>query len=160
MRQIEVGFVVRKLCSVLNGIAGVILALLVVLLVFNIFGRLLKHPILGTYEAVQYGFALIVCLAIAFTALEGKHIDIDLIFQNYPPKVKLVLEIMGELLAVGLLTIVTWRLCVDGVEAYELGEVSSTLGIPVFLFQFALAIGFALLGLVILLKFLQRIGVR
>lgn len=158
MRHKDIDKAFRKVCSVVNGMAGVILALLVVLLVLNIIGRFIKYPITGSYEGVQYGFALIVCFAISSTALAGKHIDIDLIFSRYPQKIKLVLDVINQLVGVGLFTLIVYRLCADGAESYRLVEKSSTLGLPVFLFKYLLAIGFVLLGLVIFLKFWELIG--
>jgi TRAP-type C4-dicarboxylate transport system permease small subunit len=159
MRFKDIDTVIKRLCYVLNGIAGIILALLVILLVLNIFGRVIKCPITGSYEAVQYGFSLTVSFAVAYTAVQNQHISIDLIFKRYPKKIRNSLEFIGDLLIIFMFTLLTWRLCVNGMEAYILGENSSTLGWPVFLFQFALALGFAMLALVILLKLLKGIGV-
>lgn len=149
---------VRKVCTAVNGIACIILALLVLLLVVNIIGRFVKFPITGTFEGVQYGFALIVCFTIAATALAGKHIEIDLLFNRYPEKLKTVLDILNKLVGTGLFALVVYRLCADGAEAYRLVERSSTLGLPVYLFKYLLALGFALLGLVLFTKLLELIG--
>ena len=149
---------VRKLCTVINGIACIILAFLVLLLVVNIIGRFIKSPVTGSYEGVQFGFALIVCFSIAATALAGKHIEIDLIFNRYPQKLKSVLEILNQIAGIGLFTLIVYRLCADGAESARLVEKSSTLGLPVSLFKYLLAFGFALLGLVIFMKLWELIG--
>ena len=153
MRRIDI--VLQKICSVLNVISGVILSFLVVLTVLNVAGRFIKHPITGNYEIVEYGFAVVVGFAIAYTAIQDRHIYVELLFDRYPQKVKTVLGIISDVIFTCLFTLITWRLCVDGVEAYIISEKSSTLGIPYYFFQFALAIGFALLTLVILANLIK-----
>ena len=133
MSHKNVSIAVRKVCTAVNGIASIILAFLVLLLVVNIIGRLIKSPITGSYEGVQFGFALIVCFSIAATALAGKHIDIDVI--RYPQKLKTVVEIINQLLGIGLFTLIVYRLCADGAESYRLVE-KSIHGLPVTLFRY------------------------
>lgn len=158
MRNKDFNTIVQKACVTFNGVAGVILALLVFLLIINIFGRFIKTPITGSYEGVQYGFALIVCFAIACTTLEDKHIAIDLFFNQYTPKTKKVLEIINQLVGILVFVIITWRLCTDSVESYLLTEKSSTLGLPVYLFKFFLAIGFIMIAVVLFAKLRELIG--
>jgi TRAP-type C4-dicarboxylate transport system permease small subunit len=149
-----------KICSASSRIAGLILVFLTLLLVVDAIGRFIKYPVTGSYEIVQYGFALIVCFSIAYTGMKGGHISIDLLYDRLPQKMKRLFEIVGQSLSILIFALITWRLGVDGREAYTLSERSSTLNIPVSLFKFALALGFALLALVILFNFLKLIGIR
>jgi TRAP-type C4-dicarboxylate transport system permease small subunit len=149
-----------KICSVFSRIAGLILVFLTLLLVADTIGRFIKNPVTGSYEIVQYGFALIVCFSIAYTGMKGGHISIDLLYGRLPERIKRLFEIVSQLLSILIFALITWRLGVDGREAYTLSERSSTLSIPVSLFKFALALGFAMLALVILFNFLKSIGIR
>ena len=72
-----------KICQVCGRIAGVILTLLVLTLVGDTIGRLIGYPIVGSFELVQYGFALIVCFSVAYTHIQGGHIAIDLFFNRF-----------------------------------------------------------------------------
>ena len=63
--------VVHKICFLFSRIAGIILIFLVLTLVGDTIGRFIGYPILGSFELVQYGFALIVCFSIAYTDVEG-----------------------------------------------------------------------------------------
>lgn len=156
MRHEAIDEGVGKLCSVLNRISGVALLFLVAILVLNILGRAINHPIIGTYELTQYGFAIVVCTTVAYTAFVDGHIYIDLFFNHYPPIVKAVLNFINPILGIVIFVILGWRLVIDGLEAYKLQEVSSTLGLPTYIFQFALAIGWGLLAIVILNQFVKR----
>lgn len=152
--------IIYKICSVFSRTGGIILVFLTLLLVVDTVGRFIKYPVTGSYEIVQYGFALIVCFSIAYTGMKGGHISIDLLYGRLPEKIKRLFEIVSQLLSILIFALITWRLSVDGLEAYTLSERSSTLSIPVSLFKFALALGFALLALVILFNFLKLIGIR
>lgn len=159
-RSLNIVAMIYKICSVSSRIAGIILVFLTLLLVADTVGRFIKYPVTGSYEIVQYGFALIVCFSIAYTGMKGGHISIDLLYGRLPQRIKRLFEIMSQLLSILIFALITWRLSVDGLEAYTLSERSSTLSIPVSLFKFALALGFVMLALVILLNFLKLIGIR
>ena len=156
MRHEAIDKGIGKICSVLNRISGLTLLFLVALLFLNILGRAISYPIIGTFELVQYGFAIVVCTTVAYTAFVDGHIYIDLFFNHYPPIVKTVLNFVNPLLGIVIFIILGWRLTVDGIEAYKLQEVSSTLGLPTYIFQFALAIGWGLLVIVILNQFVKK----
>jgi len=126
------------------------------LLIVNIFGRLLGRPIIGTYELVQYGFALVVCLAIGYTALEEGHIAVELVFDRFPPRVRSLIAVINTLLVSVLSLTIAYRLLADGLEALGRREMTSTLGLPMYAFQFALAFGFALLAVVAATKLAKR----
>jgi TRAP-type transport system small permease protein len=148
----------NKVCLWASRVAGVILMFLVLVLVVDVFGRFVGYPILGSYEIVQYGFALVVCLSVAYAGVQGAHIAIDLLFNAFPERMQRVLSMVSEVLSMAILALIVWRLCASGLEAYAISERSSTLNIPVFFFALALAAGFALLVLVLLAQFLKAIG--
>lgn len=149
-----------KVCLNASRVAGVTLMFLVLVLVVDVFGRFLGYPILGSYEIVQYGFALVVCLSVAYAGVEGAHIAIDLLFDAFPKPLQRVLNIITEAFSIVILALVVWRLWASGLEAYAIDERSSTLNIPVFFFALALAIGYALLVLVIAAQLVKSIGAK
>jgi C4-dicarboxylate transporter DctQ subunit len=157
--ETKVEAAVRRICLTASHIAGGILMFLVLVLLVDVFGRFVGYPVLGSYEIVQYGFALVICFSVAYTGVEGAHIAIDLLFNIFPKTIQHFLSAVSELLSIIILSLIVWRLGSDALAAYAMGERSSTLGIPVFFFGFALALGFALLVLVILLRLLKHIGV-
>ncbi len=149
---------VRRTCRVANRAAGVVLMFLVIVLVADVFGRFAGYPVLGSYEIVQYGFALVVCLSIGYAGVEEAHIAIDLVFGALPKGLQRIFVALSDVLSIFIFAVIVWRLAADGWESYRIAERSSTLGIPIFVFGFALAAGFALLLLVILLRFLKSPG--
>ncbi len=152
--------VVNKICLTASRMAGVILMFLVLVLVVDVFGRFVGYPVLGSYEIVQYGFALVVCLSIGYAGVEGAHIVIDLLFGAFPKGMQRVCIWVSDVLSILMFALITWRLAADAWESYGISERSSTLDIPVYIFGFALSAGFALLALVILLQGVRSRGAR
>ena len=150
--------VIRRICAIANYVSGCILVCLVLVLVLDVFGRFAGYPVLGSYEIVQYGFALVVCLSVAHASMEGSHIIIDLLFNVFSKRTKRVLVAMSEVLSIPMFALIVWRLGSDAVQSYGISERSTTLGIPVSFFEFALAVGFALLTVVILLGFVKSMA--
>ena len=151
------GFV-HKICFLFRRIAGIILIFLVLTLVGDTVGRFIGYPILGSFELVQYGFALIVCFSIAYTDVEGGHIVIDLFFDRFPKTVKVIFTKISEILCIIISILIIWRLISDGLNSMSLSERSSTLQVPIFFFILAIAFGFIILALVLILKSLNSIG--
>lgn len=152
--------ILRKICLVGNYVAGAVLVFLVAVLVADVFGRFTGYPVLGSYEIVQYGFGLVVCLSVAHASMEGGHIAIDLLFGAFPKRVQRGLAVLSDILSIPMFGLIVWRLGADAAQSYRISERSSTLGIPVSVFEFALSAGFALLTLVILQQFVKSVGGR
>ncbi len=143
---------VFKVCNFGQYIAGAILVFLVIVLVADAAGRFILMPVTGSYEIVQYGFALIVAFAVGYTQLRGGHVSIELIFGQLPAGLRRVFTFINKILSLAVFSLVTWRLFADAVAAYKLGEESSTLTLPVWIFVLMLAIGFTLLVLITAIK--------
>jgi TRAP-type C4-dicarboxylate transport system permease small subunit len=152
--------VLRKVCLVANRTGGVVLTFLVIVLVADVFGRFIDYPVLGSYEIVQYGFGLVICLSVAHASLESGQIAIDLIFGSFPKGLQRFFTAMSEILAVFMFALIVWRLGAAGVESFRISERSTTLGIPVSIFEFALCLGFVLLACVLILQFVKTVRGR
>lgn len=152
--------VLRKTCQVGNVTSGVVLAFLVIVLIADVFGRFIDLPVLGSYEIVQYGFGLVVCLSVAYASMETGQIVIDLIFGKFPKGLQRLFTAVSEILAIFMFGLITWRLGAAGVESFKISERSTTLGIPVSIFEFALCLGFALLVCVLILQLVKTVGGR
>ena len=158
LRDIE--GVVHKICLLFSRVAGFILMSLVLILAGDTFGRYIGYPLLGSFELVKYGFALIVCFSIAYTEVEGRHVSIDLLFNRFPKAFRLIFTKISEFLCIMISILIIWRLIRDAFESMSLNERSSTLQVPIFLFILAIAFGFIILALVFILRSLNSLGER
>jgi TRAP-type C4-dicarboxylate transport system permease small subunit len=140
----------------LQRVPSLVLLFLVCLLVADAIGRLLGRPITGSYELTQYGFALIVSFSVAYAGLTGSHLVIDIVFVRLPRPLARLVSFLSLALSAALFGLVSFRLFVDGIEAFRLKERSSTLGLPIFLFMLVLALGFALLVTALVTRLMKR----
>jgi TRAP-type C4-dicarboxylate transport system permease small subunit len=152
--------VLRKVCLVGNYTSGVVLTFLVIVLIADVFGRFIDYPVLGSYEIVQYGFGLVVCLSVAHASMETGQIAIDLIFGSFPKGLQRFFIAVSEILATFMFALIVWRLGAIGMESFKISERSTTLGIPVSIFEFALCLGFVLLVCVLILQFVKTVRGR
>lgn len=142
----------------LDVLAGLILAGTALLVVANIIGRtLLNYSILGTYEMVGFLTAAAVGLSLARCAVENSHIAIEFILDRFPQKVQRAVEIIFSIPSILFLAFATYNLFAYGLRIARTGEVSPTTQIIFYPFIYLAAIGFMLLTLVVLLKFIKLI---
>ncbi len=81
---------------------------------------------LGSYEIVQYGFGLVVCLSVAYASIETGQIVIDLLFGKFPKRLQRLFTAVSEILAVFMFALIVWRLGAAGVESFRISERSLT----------------------------------
>jgi TRAP-type C4-dicarboxylate transport system permease small subunit len=147
--------IVIKSSRVLDLLAGVILAGTALLVVANIIGRtLLNLSILGTYEMVGFLTAAVVGLSLARCAVEDSHIAIEFILERFALKTQRSIEIIFSVPSFLFLGFATYNLFVYGLRIARTGEVSPTTQMIFYPFIYLVAIGFAMLTLVVFLKFI------
>jgi TRAP-type C4-dicarboxylate transport system permease small subunit len=137
----------------LNRIAGVILFLLMLLTVIDVLLRKLwSQGILGGLELSEFMLAGMVFCALAQAEIENRHVRVELIAGRHH-------ALDGKWLAgfVQLLSaVMTGAICVSSflyaISIRAAGEVSLDLGIPRYPLILIATLGFALLGLVMLVR--------
>ena len=110
-------------------IGGVFLIAGMLLLISNIFGRFVHFIIPGTYEMFELIMAIPVAFAVAYAALQGTHVSVDLIVSRFPPKLRAAAEILAHGVSFAIWALMAYA----GAElAFEngLNEISETLEIP------------------------------
>lgn len=146
---------VKKVSSIMDKLAGVFIALVMVLIVTNIILRkLFNSPILGTYEIVGFLTALGVGFALAHCAFQNAHIAIDFIMERLPSRIQALTAVL-----VNAASVVFWTATVfflgEYAQAMKIkGLVSPSAEIPVYPFIYLVAVGLAGLCLVLFFKFL------
>ena len=112
--------------------------------------RLFDRPIPGTYEIIGFLGALAVAFALAQTSIEKGHIAVDLLVNLLPPRVQILLDIFAALTGTAIFGAITWQSALYALDLRQSGEVSATLGMPVYPFAAGIAAGCALLCLVLI----------
>ena len=143
--------------KILMAVGGAALLALVLLATGNVALRVVQVPLGGTYEIVAFLGAVVISGALGFTQKRKDHIVVDILSGKFPPGVKRVLDGLGYAVTAALFGIVTWRIFALALSIQRSGELSETLKLPFHPFVYAVAAGFAVLVLTLLLDLIAVI---
>ncbi|MCL4738465.1 MAG: TRAP transporter small permease [Burkholderiaceae bacterium] len=129
-------------------VAGVVLVGAMILTCADIVGRMLGHPIPGTYEIVSFAGGFITGLALPATARAHGHVRVDLLVSTLSTAVASVLERVTRIAGIGVLMLMAWGMAIVGLDLEQYGEVSSVLALPLYPVAFGMAFAFLLTALV------------
>ena len=123
---------------------GAALALIVMVLVTvcDVTTRnLLNRPILGATEIVQLTLVYVVFLGIPETFLKRSHVTVDVADHLFGPKVVYWLNLVGGIVTSALLVVMLWMMWVNAQDAYQMGDTTSDLSIPLTVFWAPMLVG-------------------
>ncbi|MBN1849664.1 MAG: TRAP transporter small permease [Deltaproteobacteria bacterium] len=151
--------IINLLSRIMNMVAGGILAAMMVLTVSDVFLRyFFKRPILGATEITE---SLMVCLAffgLAWCAAQRSHLKVDLVMSIFSSRTQAVSDALTGLAGLVMVALITWRNFTEAIAIQELNIVSSLIKIPAFPFYYVIALGCAVLFLVMFTQVIQEIG--
>jgi len=156
MNGLKVGL--QKIAYFMYGIAGVALVGIMFLTVADVFLRLFKMPIVGTYEIVSLLGAVVIGFAIPQTTLERGHVLMDFLTGRLHGGVQRVLHLFTRLIAAVIFLIIGWNLFVLGNDLLKAGQVSLTLKMPEYPVAFGIAFCCLLQCLVLLADLIKKEG--
>jgi TRAP-type C4-dicarboxylate transport system permease small subunit len=143
----------------LHRFAQVVLVLMVLLTVVDVCLRyIFNNPIVGSYEVTEFMMAVLVFASVGFTQSVKDHVSVDLVVTKLPDRVRALLEAITCLLAFGLFALAAWRNALHTGTTWERHDVSAELFIPVSPFVLFVALGLAILSLVLLVQFFQSLS--
>lgn len=119
--------------------------------------RLFGKPIPGTYELIGFLGTVVVSFALAFTSMEKGHIAVEIIVEKLPQRAQLAIEAFCNLIGALLFAAVAWQAVVYGLDIKASGEVSLTLQMPPYPFIFGIAVGCALLAVLLAADFIKSL---
>jgi len=123
---------VRRAAGVLAGVAGLAVAAMIVVTCVDVVGRRLGHPLRGAYDLVEILGAIAITGALPYTTVHKGHIAIEFLRQKVGPRGRLVLSTLVDVVSFLLFAFLTWRFVRYGVELRASGQVTLTLGWPIF----------------------------
>ena len=143
----------------LHRFAQVVIVLMVMLTVTDVCLRyIFNNPITGSYEVTEFMMAVLVFASVGFTMSVKDHVSVDLVVTKLPDRVRALLEAITCLLAFGLFAMAAWRNVLHAGTTWERNDVSAELFIPVSPFVLFVALGLAVLSLVLLVQFFQSLA--
>ncbi len=151
--------IIDSLSRILNVVACAVLVALILLTVSDVFLRyFFRSPILGTTELTENMMVCLAFLAMAWCAVQNGHLKVDLVMFRFPKKVQAVADVLTGFAGLCVVGLIAWRSVAEAVAIKDLGIVSSLLKIPAFPFYFVVALGSALLCLVMITQVIQNIS--
>jgi len=114
-------------------------------------------PYRGAYELVGFFGAIVIAFALGYTQKRKDHIVVDILTERFPKRVNRVLDGINYFVTMIFFAIVSWQIFVWGMKISKSGEVSETLKIIFHPFVYAVALGFAVFSLTIIIDFLKNV---
>ena len=149
---------INAVCRIMGYVATGLLLPMMLLTVVDVFLRFaFNHPIIGTAELTSL---LMLCLplSVAWAALQGRHVTIDLVMSRFPPRVQAVVSSITFLLGLGTVAFLVWRGFMTSLYEIEHGSYASVLlPLPVFPFHWVLVFGLLLLFIVLIPLLIQQV---
>ena len=121
------------------------LAIMVTIVTVDVFGRdFFNVPLRGAAELTGLMLIIASTMGLGWAQWEKSHIRVPLFYDMFPPKGKLALDILTYICCFISAGLVFWQMLMLAIEYLGMpkGNVSSTLGIPLFPFMLILAWGF------------------
>ncbi len=119
--------------------------------------RMFRRPIPGAYELVSFLGAIAVSFSIAHTSAERAHVAVSLLVRMLPSRIQGIVEASVALLSLVLFGLISWQCLVYGNDCRLNGEVSLTLGIPLYPVIYGVAFGASVVCLVQMVDLINAI---
>ena len=150
--------IINALNRWLGWVAGGLLVTMMLITVVNMLMRAVYVPFFGTVEVICFLAALVAAFALGYTQLYKGHTRVDILVSRFPPRVQAIIDSIMFFIGMVLFGVATWQIVKLATRYWELGSVSETLHIIFFPLIYAVALGCALLCLVLLLDFLKSLA--
>jgi len=146
------------LANRLGLIAAAAIFFMMALTCADVFLRLFRMPIPGTYEIVSFLGAVAVSFAVAHTSAEKGHVAVDLVVQLFPKRAREGIEIIIACLGIILFALIAWQSVVYGLDCQRSGEVSLTLQMPFYPIIYGVAFGAVIECLVLIVDLANAVS--
>lgn len=139
----------------LSRFMGIIaICVLVVMMLFTVLNVIMRaffnSPIPGDVELTEVGMVGVGFLGLAWCAMKGMHIRVDLVVSFLPKRLQAIIDSFGYLIGLGITVLLAWRGFVEGQGYRALKNLSASLGFPIYPFYWIVAVGYGALCLAIL----------
>jgi TRAP-type C4-dicarboxylate transport system permease small subunit len=146
------------LVSFTERVLAVALLIGISLNVINVVGRYLAgYALNGVDEIEIYILIWITFLGAALVTWRESHLRMDVLIAACPPKVRWLAGLFETAVMLAVASFVAWQSFNYVERIYALGAVSDIAGIPTWIPHSAIAVGFAAIALITLLRGIQRI---
>ncbi len=142
--------------NVLNVIGMVLLFVLMMQGATDVIGRyLFNKPIIGTMERGQVFLALMVFLGWGYTQIAKAHVNVELFFHRFPPRVQAITKFVTTFLVLVFFILIGWQAIMSAKLYHEGGRLIYVIHWPLAPFQFVVTLGALVLCLVLIMEMVR-----
>ncbi|SBS35332.1 Tripartite ATP-independent periplasmic transporters, DctQ component [Marinomonas spartinae] len=112
-------------------LGGLIMMALAIMVVASILGRLFfQTSVTGDYELVEMGLGISIFCFLPYCHLKKGHVVVDIFTASASPRTLLWLAILSDCLMCFVAAVLTWRLALGGLDAYDYFDYTMILQLP------------------------------
>ena len=138
--------IVTRIANTAGMASTVLLVVMMMLTVADVFLRyVLDSPIKGSMELTEYIMVCVGTLGLAWCALQGAHIKVDLIVSKFSQRAQKYVNSFNYVLLMGVAGLITWQTFVRAGTVQRLGVDSAMLEIPQYPFVLVVSFSYFLL---------------
>ena len=146
----------------LSRVMGIIaIAVLVAMMLFTVLDIFLRaffnNPIPGDVEIIERSMVCVGFFGLAWCAMRGMHIKVDLVVGFLPKRVQSIFDIFNHMIALFVCIFFVWFSFLEGIANRELNAVTAILKLPLFPFYWIATFGYAGLCLAILVLLVRSL---
>ena len=143
----------------LNWIAGGALVTIMLITVVNMILRAVYVPLAGLAEGVGFLAAIVVAFALGYTQIRRGHVAIDIVVSRFSPRAQAIIDSIIYFMSMVLFGLIAWQVTRLAGHHWEIGSTAVSLwNIVFFPLIYVVALGCALLCLVLLVDFLKSLA--
>ncbi|MDY0132977.1 MAG: TRAP transporter small permease [Desulforegulaceae bacterium] len=147
--------IITHLALKLNYGACITLFLMMLITCVDIIMRFFRHPLPGAYELVGFFGSLTVAFALAATSLGKGHIAVEYLVSKFPEKLHNFIERINCFVCSIIFGVITYQTFLYSFSLKASNEVSMTLQVPLYPFSMGIAVGCAMVSIVMLFQSLN-----
>ncbi len=127
------------------------------IIVANVILRELWKPVPGTVELAEMSGAVLLALAVAYTAMMKGHIAVGVVVERFSPHKQAIVDIVVTVISLFFFFLLTREIFVYATKMMQRGYVTGHLGIPMAPSIYLVSFGFLMLTLVLFLDLLKAV---
>ena len=148
----------EKISRLMNVIAYTALTFIMLLTVSDVILRMFDLPIIGTYEMVGMGGAIVIGFGIPLTSWLRGLIYVDFLIQKFPDWGRNTMNILTRVISIAIFILIGYNLFSYATDLYISGEVSLTRQIPFYPIVYGLGVACFIQCLVLIADITKVIG--
>lgn len=138
---------VEKLVDLLKQVGATALVAMMLITCVDVVFRRFGIAIFGAVEIVSFMATIVLACAMPITDLEHGHVGVDMLVRKFKPRTQALYSGVGNLFAGTLFALVCWQMFLYGNVIKDSGEVSMSLGFPIYILIYLVAVAFGVLSL-------------